>query len=67
MLGVANYNESKKCAVLAALFPSDHHGSILSVLSSGLVPFHRSFPSRVFSCVCVWLQLNCAVLVLSLF
>jgi hypothetical protein len=30
--------------VLAALFPSDHHVSMLSVVTTGLPPTHRSFP-----------------------
>jgi hypothetical protein len=55
MLGVTNYTGSKKCAVLAALFPSEHLVSILSVLKSGVPLLQRSFPSRDFSCVYVWL------------
>jgi hypothetical protein len=65
ILCVANYNRFKNCAVLAALFPNDHHVSMQSVVTTA----HRSFPTcKAFSFVSFRLQLlACAVLLLNFF
>jgi len=43
ILCVANYNRFKNCSVLAALFPNDHHVSMLSVVTTGLPPLTGLF------------------------